>query len=73
MRWIKRKLRAAHTSTLLWLFLGWGTKLFGYVREQHNKHGRTTAMFFAQDEREMNIAARSYVESLDKGDTNETN
>lgn len=70
--WLRRKLRAAHTIVLLWVFLKWGTRLFDYTRMHENKHGRTTAMFFAQDERQMNIAVRSYIVWLDEQGKHDT-
>lgn len=63
---VKRKLKALHTIVLLWIFLKLGTKLFTYTREHHNNYGRTTAMLFAQNEREATISARSFVEWLDE-------
>lgn len=54
------------TTILLWLFLKLGTKLFEYVHEHHNTLGRTTAMLFAQNEREATITVRAFIEWLDE-------
>lgn len=58
-------LNALHTRVLLWLFLRLGTRLFEYVHTRDNE-GRMTAVFFALNEREMNISVRLFVEWLDE-------